>query len=430
MVYQTTVYILMPVIVAIFLLWSLQYWIILVIGLFAKQSKFKTQIQKLNYGVVICARNEEKVIADLIKSIQNSDYDQNKLQTFVIAHNCTDKTAEEARKAGAIVYEYSNPNERTKGFALKKIFEFIERDYGIQSFDGYHIFDADNIIDKKYFEKMNDAFVYYDKKNVITSFRNSKNFGENIQTINYGLMFIFHTTIESNARMKLNMSSKILGSGFLISNEMVKDGWNITIPSDDSDFTAEQILEGKNVKYCNDAMFYDEHPTKFMDMWRQRLRWVVGNRIVFKKRANDLFKNIFSVKKEKNKDKKVSKLSSSDILYMISPISFIGFLILLLNIILVALGPLFGANGEKMWIDWGISFGISNLILYFLLFLIGIIVFLREKKRVQHVPWWKMTISFFVWPLFLLLYFPLQIVAMFKNTKKFKWAEIEHSKTV
>ncbi|ADN68675.1 glycosyltransferase family 2 protein [Mycoplasmopsis fermentans] len=428
MVYQNVVYIVMPIIVAIFLIFSFQYWFVLFFGLFAKPVKFKTQTQKLKYGIVICARNEEKVIAELVKSIKNSQYDQDKLQTFVIAHNCTDKTAEKARNAGAIVYEYSNSSERTKGYALKKIFEFIEQDYGIQSFDGYHIFDADNIVDSLYFEKMNDAFLHYDKKNVITSFRNTKNFGKSIQTINYGLMFMFHTTIESNARMKFKMSSKILGSGFLISNEMVKDGWNITIPSDDSDFTVEQISEGKNVKYCDEAMFYDEQPTKFKDMWRQRLRWVFGNRIVWRKRFKSLIKNIFSSKKED--DKKISKSSSIDILFMISPISFIGFLILLLNILLVSLGPIFGANATQMWIDWAISFSISHAIIYLILFVIGIITYARGRKRVQRVPWWKMIISLFIWPLFLALYFPLQIVAIFKNINKFNWTQIEHNKNI
>lgn len=63
----------------------------------------------------------------MIKSIRKSDYPQDKLDIFVVAHNCTDKTAEVARAAGAIVYEYNNPNECTMGFAFKALFKFIEK---------------------------------------------------------------------------------------------------------------------------------------------------------------------------------------------------------------------------------------------------------------------------------------------------------------
>ncbi len=37
---------------------------------------------------------------------------------YVIADNCTDNTAEVARKAGAIVYERFDEEHKTKGYAL------------------------------------------------------------------------------------------------------------------------------------------------------------------------------------------------------------------------------------------------------------------------------------------------------------------------
>ena len=40
-------------------------------------------------------------------------------------------------------------------------------------------------------------------------------------------------------------------------------------------------------------MYYDEHPTTFKAMWRQRLRWAKGTLIVCKKRIGGLFKTVF-----------------------------------------------------------------------------------------------------------------------------------------
>lgn len=66
---------------------------------------------------------------------------------------------------------------RTKGYALEFLLDRIEEDYGRMSFEGYFIFDADNLLKKDYITKMNDAFDSGEK--IITSYRNTKNFDEN-----------------------------------------------------------------------------------------------------------------------------------------------------------------------------------------------------------------------------------------------------------
>ena len=140
-----------------------------VMGVFFKKTFPKTE--KINkFGLIIPARNEEKVVAGLIESIQKNNYPQDKLHIFVIAHNCTDKTAQIARSLGATVYEYDNPEENTMGYAFRHLFECIERDWGTQNFDGFFMFNADNILDINYISKMNDAFEFYGRDSVITSY--------------------------------------------------------------------------------------------------------------------------------------------------------------------------------------------------------------------------------------------------------------------
>ena len=155
--YMDIVGIIMTAIGAYLLIYPLQYAVLFIIGMCSKPKIFPRCDEKLKYGMVVAARNEEKVIGGLIDSIRKADYPQDKLEVFVMAHNCTDRTAEIAREHGAIVFEYNNPNEKTKGYALKKAFELIDQNYGISSFDGYHIFDADNILDKDYVTKRNVA---------------------------------------------------------------------------------------------------------------------------------------------------------------------------------------------------------------------------------------------------------------------------------
>ena len=77
------------------------YW---VIGFFFTR-KFKPAKRKHKYAILIAARNEEKVIGNLLDSINKQDYPKNLITTFVVADNCTDNTASIARKHGAICYE-------------------------------------------------------------------------------------------------------------------------------------------------------------------------------------------------------------------------------------------------------------------------------------------------------------------------------------
>ena len=128
-----------------------------VIGFFFTR-KFKPAKKKHKYGILIAARNEKDVIGNLLDSINQQDYPRDLLTVFVVADNCEDDTAKIARKHGAIVYERFDTEHRTKGFALEYLLDQIEKDYGRLSFEGYFIFDADNLLKKDYISRMNDAF--------------------------------------------------------------------------------------------------------------------------------------------------------------------------------------------------------------------------------------------------------------------------------
>lgn len=111
----------------IFTLLYLHFFFFAVVGFFKKKKYPKTD-RKLRYGAIIPARNEEAVVGNLIDSIRRNRYPQDKLDVFVIAHNCTDQTARVAREHGAIVYEYNNPEECTMGYAFRYLFDRIRED--------------------------------------------------------------------------------------------------------------------------------------------------------------------------------------------------------------------------------------------------------------------------------------------------------------
>ncbi len=68
------------------------------------------------FAVMIPARNEGAVIADLLRSIKMQDYPGELIDVFVIADNCSDDTAEVARREGAQVFERFNDTLVGKGY--------------------------------------------------------------------------------------------------------------------------------------------------------------------------------------------------------------------------------------------------------------------------------------------------------------------------
>ena len=81
----------------------------LLYGLVKRKKASRNIARRLHrYAAVICARNEEQVIGDLIASLRRQKYPAELLDIYVVADNCTDDTADVARKAGAMVYRRFN----------------------------------------------------------------------------------------------------------------------------------------------------------------------------------------------------------------------------------------------------------------------------------------------------------------------------------
>ena len=392
-----------------------------VLGLFAKKTFEKTDV-RMRYGILVSARNEEAVIGGLLDSIKKNDYPEELIDVFVIAHNCTDKTAEVAAEHGAIVYVYNNPNEKTKGYALKYLFERIEEKFGTQNYDGFFIMDADNVLAEDYLLRMNEAFVATNKQNVITSFRNSKNFGYNLLTAMYGLYFVYGCRMEARGRTLVGCSTRVAGTGYLIPSETVKDGWKYLTLCEDWEFTADQLLSDKKIIYCDDAMFYDEQPTKLSVMFKQRLRWAKGHFLVCMTRFTDIVKGLF---KRKKKGGSKFKGSLYDFSVNIAPIGILTLSLSFLQIFLLCLSPLFGDyNIWRELLGYFITVGTGLGSTCLLTVVASFIIYFLERKRIPKVGLFMKIVSALIWPIFVLIAIPLEFISIF--VKNMGWTPIPH----
>lgn len=451
-----------------------------IIGMFFTR-KFAPAKKKHKYAILIAARNEKYVIGNLLDSINKQDYPKEMLTVFVVADNCDDNTAEIARNHGAICYERKDLDHRTKGYALEYLFDRIEEDYGRMSFEGYFIFDADNLLKEDYISKMNDAFDSGEK--IITSYRNTKNFDENWIASTYALHWIRSIRTNHRARSVLRLATNIQGTGFLFTNEIVKDGWHYTSLTEDRALTADAVAQGYMITYQDEAEFYDEQPVSLKVALRQRLRWSKGHLQAFAESGPYLFLNIFFGKKylktrwimdEKKDNKKKTvkekmlafldsirhRFASFDTLVQLTPVSFINLCRWLIVIVFIyscytytnginnlaffggstwlsvllrklfdirvelspGVGALFAGLGLAIWLR--ILYRIGR---YFINMWLAVYLFIVEESRIKKISFWKKVLYVFTWPTFDIIGRYTIYAAIFM---KVEWKPIPHQSKV
>lgn len=373
-----------------------------------RRHKVVANVPLRRYAVLISARNEEEVLPQLIDSIQRQDYPAEYLDTYVVADNCTDNTADAAREAGAIVYRRSDKIHVGKGYALNFLLTRIREERGDDYYDGYFVFDADNLLSPDYISRMNEVFG--EKYPIVTSYRNSKNYGDNWISAGYGLWFLRDAAFLNEPRSRLGLSAFVSGTGYMFSRDVMLrcGGWPFHSLSEDTEFTVHCMLEGQKIGYCGDAELFDEQPTQFGQSVRQRMRWVRGNALVLLHKGGELIKNIPG----KN------GMSCLDLLLSMAPAIVLTIFGVAGGFLAAVMELLSGGRIVPMIIGMAMSF----IVPYLLLFVAGALTTITQWKKI-HTSTWKKLAYTLTFPLFMATYVPITVLALFR---KVEWKPIKH----
>lgn len=362
--------------------------------------------KKHKFMAILPAHNEEMVIGNLIDSLNNQDYDKELLDIYVIADNCTDKTAQIAREHGAIVYERFNNNEKTKGHALnwflkQKIEE--KADY-----DAFFVFDSDNIVDKNFTKNMNKKLCQGEE--VVQGYRDIKNPSDSWITAGYAFFYWTMHRFYHLARYNVGLSPLLNGTGFMVKFDLVKNtGWDTVTLTEDIEFSLKRIIKGKRLGWATDAIVYDEQPLTFKASWSQRSRWTVGHIQCMKIYTKDLATAI-------GKNKTVMNLDG--LLYIIGSIPlFIATLLLLCsNFVIYAANAMSGLD---------LMINIMRYVIPTFLFPIGsaLLTMYLEKKPIKPMVKWLA-----YYPIFMGSWLAINFKCLFKRNTE--WEKIEHVRDI
>lgn len=391
----------------------------LILGVFGRSRKYPSAPKDKRYCFIVPARNEELVIGNLIDTVRAMDYPQELVDIMVVADNCDegDKTAQIAREKGAIVFERHDMAHRTLGFALQYAFrEFAKAGHDIENeYYAYIRLDADNIVSHNYLTKLNDCMQNSGFDEAVT-YRNAKNLDENWIAAMCGMNVYVNVLNNTRPRSILKTNQQVYGPGACFRSYLLKDGWNWTGLTEDLDIESDITSRGFRTGYCEEAVFYEEEPTRVKLFVRQQMRWTRGNLLSFGKYAPGLIRSFF----------KKPTWSKYDIFWQFFPYSFVSFYITFAyQVISLILFAIYGNNGYNWWsfASWILtmlgSIYVSNL-------LMDALTVIREWRRF-HLSLPKTILYIFLFPIYQIINLPISCVAGFM---KVTWKQIDHHTVV
>ena len=235
----------------------------------------------LNIGVLIPAHNEEGGIERTIKGILASDYPANRYEIFVIADNCTDSTAQNAREAGAQVFERFDDLNRGKGKALDWFLKNCKEHY--QHNNAITIIDADVSPDRNYLREISASLSNPDIE-AVQAYNGVSNPHDGWRPALIDAAFNVFNHLRMAGSFRLSGSAILRGNGMGFRTELLQCyGWPSHSIVEDIEFTLLLLQDGINVHYNPDAVIRSEMVTSGKNASSQRNRWEGGRFMLVRK---------------------------------------------------------------------------------------------------------------------------------------------------
>ena len=246
-----------------------------------------------NIDIFISVHNEEKVIAQTIENLLSLNYPHHFI--YIINDHSTDATKEIIEK-----YQSTYAN-KIKVFnridVTNKPGKAASLNYAIKHTSGelIAVFDADAKVEPDFLLKMlpyleNDlASAVQSQKRVLNS---NVNYLTKLQENEYCLDNYFQC-----GRDVIEGSVELRGNGFIIKRKTLNNVGNFDEETltEDLELSTRLIVNGSQIRFCPNAIVFEQAPIKFHSVLLQRLRWTEGSL----RRYLSNFLKIFSPFKEK-----------------------------------------------------------------------------------------------------------------------------------
>ena len=379
---------------------------------FTKGKRFPDAKQKHKFAILIPARNESKVVENLLQSIQAQDYDKQYFTSYVIVESTSDPTCEIVKKYPNTEIVVRQHLEKVgKGAALDEAWQEI-KNKGLE-YEAYVIIDADNTIAEDFMTEMNKAYdAGYDI--CVGSYHSkewNKSWVANCSSMTFSLVHTFH----NKYRSKIKHNVLINGTGLYIASRVLEQvgGYKFQTLTEDYELSLYSVLHNLNTIYNEYAVYYDTPPTNMRTSWTQRVRWITGHNQADKMYNRKLYSKAFKGDRPYNTlDFKLSILS----------IAVMAVVVIVYILFMLILGIVAGVNGALIWRKIMAAAFFALAATYLVFVLISTIVLIAERKNI-NIKFTSALTTVLLNPVFLASWMPIFIQGA--TTKDKTWHPVE-----
>ncbi len=223
----------------------------------------------LPMAVIVPAHNEEALIGRCVRSILASR--PRLAEVLVVAHNCSDNTALEAKNAGARVLVLNETSQSGKGCALHHGFSTAITE-GVEAM---LVMDADSVASANFIDAARSRFTAGAQAIQCRYEIETPNPTRRAQLMN--LAFLGFNVIRPRGRERLGFSAGLFGNGFgMLRDVLEKIPYEARSTTEDLEYHLMLISAGIRVEFVNEAQVTSEAPTSAAGTTTQRARWEGG----------------------------------------------------------------------------------------------------------------------------------------------------------
>lgn len=224
------------------------------------------------FAFLIPAHNEEQLLPDVLARLNELDYPRELYTIFVVADNCTDRTAELGRAGGAEVYERTNPTERGKGYALNWLVEQLFA--RPEAYDAMIVLDADTVVSHNFLQVMDARLARGER--IIQSYYAVRDPDTAWSAALRSVALIVLHYLRPQGRMVLGGTAGLKGNGMVFATEVLRERRFSGALTEDLEYHLELVLDGERATFAPDAVIEAEMPNTLAASNSQHARWEQG----------------------------------------------------------------------------------------------------------------------------------------------------------
>ncbi|OGR15815.1 MAG: hypothetical protein A2X81_08240 [Desulfobacterales bacterium GWB2_56_26] len=223
------------------------------------------------FAILVPAHNEELLVGELCESLLQIDYPQEKYEIFIVADNCSDRTAEICKNYPVQVIQRNSPEHGGKGQALACGLRYVNLD----GFDAVFMVDADNYVDPPILREL--SRMLNGGERAIQCYNAVGNRDDSWFT---QLLYVSRTIgnqLYHEAKYRLGWSSYLMGNGLCFTSELLrKKGWTAFTAGEDWEYYAQLVEDNIKIGFAANAKVFHQESRSLNQATSQRLRWSSG----------------------------------------------------------------------------------------------------------------------------------------------------------